>query len=216
MIILSLRRVRRIRGSRLKKLIFFLILMVSSLTLAGCGDNSAEYKSDLQDVGDEMLKNSAAVEGVLEQYSAVWRFSIESGSAIGVGEMMIQTGFDEETVREYFELNSAGNVPGDFSTNINSMNLYFEDTGKLDEIKSASDNIENKVSELNNPPSDYEKAYDEILDMYTYSEEYIEMALNPTGSLQSFNEERNRLSSDILSQHKRIEAVMPSEIKKED
>ena len=64
---------------------------------------------------------------------------------------------------------------------------------------------------MNNPPKGYEKVYDELLDMYTFSEEYLEMALNPSGSLQSFNEDKNRLSSDILSQHKRVEATMPND-----
>jgi len=196
----------------LKKAFFVFLLSISLLALAGCGNKgAAEYRADLQSVSDDLLDNSADAETILNQYAGVWIFSIESGTAIGVEEMSLGIGLDEDVIREHFELNSAGNVPGDFSTNINSLKSYYQATGELDEIEEASDQIKDKITELNNPPDEYEKVYDEVLGMYTDAEEFLEMILNPSGSLQSFNEDRNRLSSDILSKHKRIEAIMPSE-----
>jgi len=52
--------------------------------------------------------------------------------------------------------------------------------------------------------------YDETLDMYSHTEELIEMALNPSGTLQAFIENKSQLSSDITSKNKIIEAIMPS------
>lgn len=129
---------------------------------------------------------------------------IESGTAIGVGKMAIKTGLDEEVIRDYFEINSIGNVSGEFSSNVNSLKSYYRAIGKLEEIEEISKEIKNKINELNDPPKGYEKVYDEVLDMFIYSEEYIEMALNPSGSLQSFNEDKNRLTSEIVSKFKRI------------
>ena len=180
--------------------------------LAGCNsEETTSYRSDLQSVADKMLENGATVETLLYQYSKVWSYSIESKGAIPVQEMMALTGFSEDTVRDHFEINGAGNITDDFSTNIHSLNLYYVSIGSLEEIEEASKDIKSKITELNEPPEGYEKVYGEILDMYTYSEEYIEMALNPNGSLQSFNQNKNQLSSDILSKHKRIEATMPSD-----
>src|SRR5690625_23348 len=105
----------------LKKAFFAFILSISLLALAGCGSKgAAEYRTDLQNVSDDLLDNSAEAEEILNQYADTWIFSIESGTAIGVEEMSLGIGLDEDVVREHFELNSAGNVPGDFSTNINS------------------------------------------------------------------------------------------------
>lgn len=194
----------------MKKLLFLII--VSLIVLAGCNsEETTSYRSDLQSVADKMLENGTTVETLLDQYSKVWSYSIESKGAIPVQDMMALTGFSEDKVRDHFEINGAGNITDDFSTNIHSLNLYYDSIGSLEEIEEASKDIKSKITELNESPEGYEKVYDEILDMYTYSEEYIEMALNPNGSLQSFNQNKNQLSSDILSKHKRIEATMPSD-----
>ena len=110
---------------------------------------------------------------------------------------------------DLFPINAAGNLSNDFSTNIYSLQTYYEGTGKLDEIRNETEKIKNKVSELNNPPPNYEKAYDELLDMYTFYEEFKEMALEPKESMKSFNEKKNSISSDILSKYKRIDTLIP-------
>lgn len=196
---------------KLKKTLTALLLIVSLLALAGCGDKkTAEYKTDLQSVADSMLDNSAAAETILNQYATVWDYSIKSRGAIPIDEMSTITGFERGVIEKYFKINNAGNIPNDFSINIHSLNAYYEGTGQLEEIKSLSNDVKSKVSGLNEPPKGFEKVYEEVLDMYNLSEEYIDMALNPSGSLQSFNEDRKRLSSEIISKFKRIEVIMPN------
>ncbi|MCR6116613.1 hypothetical protein HXA31_19995 [Salipaludibacillus agaradhaerens] len=194
----------------MKKILFVSLLLISLFTLIGCNSQAAEYKSDIQSVADKMLDNASEAEIILDKYSSVWDYSIKSSAAIPVEEMVQVTGFDPSDIENHFVINAAGNIPDDFSTNIYSVNSYYEESGALGEIENEANEIKEKVNELNNPPKDFEKVYDELLDMFTYTEEYIEMALDPSGSLQSFNEEKNQLSSDIASKHKRIEAVMPN------
>ncbi|MGY3717070.1 hypothetical protein ACWE42_16275 [Sutcliffiella cohnii] len=189
----------------------FILMTLLICFLAGCSEGKTDaYNSDLRSVADNMLNNASEVEKVLVMYSTVWSYSIENRSPIPVQQMAEKIGVDRDVILEHFVINSAGNVPNDFSTNIHSIKSYYESTGVLGNIKEKSDDIKSKISELNNPPKDFENVYDEILDMYTLTEEFLEMALNPKGSLQSFNENFNRLSSDIASKYKRIEVVMPS------
>lgn len=193
----------------MKKLLILVLIM---LFATGCRrEDTEEYGIGLKNVANDILENSADAEELLNGYSKIWSFSIESGSAISVENVSAEMGLDEEIIREYFELNSIGNVPGDFSSNVNSLNSYYRASGKLDKIEELSSEIKGKISDLNNPPSDYEKAFDEVLDMYAYSQEYTSMALNPTGSLQSFNENKSKLSSDILEKYRKIEALTPAE-----
>lgn len=193
----------------MKKILVLVLLM---LLLTGCSSkDTKEYGKDLKTIADEILENSADAEELLNGYSKIWSFSIESGSAISVENVSAEMALDEEVIRGYFELNSIGNVSGDFSSNVNSLNSYYRASGKLDKVEKLSTEIKNKISDLSNPPSDYEKAFDEVLDMYAYSQEYTEMALNPTGSLQSFNENKSKLSSDILEKYRKIEALTPDE-----
>ncbi len=79
--------------------------------------------------------------------------------------MVDKTGLSENDIREYFQINPAGNISKDFPSNIYFLNAYYEGIGELKEIRNKSDEIKNKVSKLNNPSSDYKKAYDELLDI---------------------------------------------------
>lgn len=195
----------------MKRVLTVLFLSVILFTLAGCDSKkTAEYRTDLQNVAGAMLDNASKAEEIVEYYAIVWNHSIKSRGAIPVEEMSTVTGIEQDVIQEYFEINNAGNIPNDFSINIHSLNAYYEGTGQLEEIKNTSDDIKNKISELNEPPKEYKKVYDEVLDMYNLSEKYIEMALNPSGSLQSFNEDKKQLSDDIVSKYKRIEVIMPS------
>lgn len=194
----------------MKRFFVLLIILFSLFIVVGCsGKKTAEYKEKLEDVTEKMYKNSSEVAELLDQYSEVWSYSIESRGAIPVEVMSLVTGLDIDSVEEHFSINSAGNISDDFSSNIHSLNSYYESIGVLGEIKDTSDEIKEIVSELKNPPSEFEKVYDEVLDMYNLTEEYVDMALDPNGSLQSFNEDKKKISSEIDSKYKRIEVVMP-------
>lgn len=185
--------------------------LLSLFLLIGCNNSEgAEYKSNLQSVADEIVDNASGVDEMLDVYSAVWSHSIKSRGAIPIDEMVVVTGFDRQDVETHFIVNNAGNVTDDFSVNIHSVNSYYEDTGKLDEIRENSNDIKDKMSELNDPSSDFEQVYEELLDMYNYSEEFNEMALDPSGSSQSFNDDKNQLLKDINSKYKRIEVIIPN------
>ena len=192
-----------------KKSLFALLILMITLIISGCGKNKAEYGEDLRNVADKILENSTKAEDILNQYANIWRYSIESKGSIKFPEMAEKIGLSETDVRNHFPEDITGNILPDFSINVSALNSYFKEAGKLEEIEKTSKEIKTQVSDLKEPPSEHEKAYDELLDLYTYEEEYIEMALNPTGSLQSFNENRDRLVKDILKKYRKIETLIP-------
>lgn len=193
-----------------KGFIISLLLFISLFTLVGCGGKkAAEYKADLENATKVMFENAFDVEDMLEQYSEIWNYSIKSKGSITVEEMSVLTGIDQDAIEDHFVINSFGNILDDFSTNLYSMHSYFESNGQLEKVQEASEEAKDKMSELKDHPSDFEKVYDEALDLYDLTEEFMEMAINPTGSLQSFNEDKNRLSSEIFSKYKRIDVIMP-------
>jgi uncharacterized protein YcfL len=186
------------------------LIILFIFLLTACGANAKEYEANLQDVAEQMFNNAAEAERLLNQYSFIWQSSIEERTGIPVYSLIEGTDMTEAEIHEYFYLTSFDTVAGDFSSNINTLLVYFEDKGELSKLTELSEETKEKIQELTEPPKGYERAYEEVLDMFTFTEEYIEMALNPTGSLQTFNEEINNLSSEILSKYKRVDAVMPN------
>jgi len=195
---------RKVKKLSLISIAFFFILV-------GCGNADAEYNESVQSLSSQILENSTKAEEITNEYSRIWRHSIESRVAIPIPEVEQVTGLDEEIIREHFVINTADNVPEEFSLNVHSLNSYFESTGDLDDLRETAEEIKEEVSNLNNPPEDFEQVYDELLDMFTYSEEYVSLALSPDGSLQSFTEKRNDLSSEILNLSQRIDVLLPNE-----
>ncbi|MCT1904101.1 hypothetical protein [Oceanobacillus sojae] len=189
-----------------------ILLAFSMLVLAGCGSaNAAEYRDSIEDVSEQIIDNSADVETLLGYYTVIWKFSIENSNPIPVSDMANFTGMDEDTVREHFEINVAGNVTNDFTSNVNSLKSYYESIGDIGQIEEVADEIKGKISDLNDPPKDYEKVYEELLILYDLSEEFKEMLINPSGNLQTFSQNINDLSGEITSKNKRIEVIMPSD-----
>lgn len=187
-----------------------LLLVTGLFIMTSCGNgDTEEYASDLEGVVSDMLDTASKVESMLNDYASVWSHTIKSKGAIPVDEMASVTGLEVKVIKEHFVINSMGNIPDDFSTNIHSLNDYFDSVGELEDIKSSRNDIKDRVSELNDPPNEYEKVYDEMLDMYNHFMEYVDMALSPSGSLQGFNDDRSHLSSEIINKYNRIEVIFP-------
>lgn len=196
----------------MKRHSFVFLLLIIPLILVGCGGvNSEEYGENLDGVIEDMIGTASKAESMLNDYASVWSHTIESRGAIPVAEMASVIGLEAKVVKEHFVINSMGNIPDDFSTNIHSLNNYFESSGELEDIKSSRNDIKDRVSDLNDPPEEYTKVYDEILDMYNLFMEYTDMALDPSGSLKEFNSNRSRLSSDFINKYNRIEVIMPGD-----
>lgn len=193
---------------KLRDKALFIMMVFLSVVLVGCGTSKAEYEETLRNTADDIFENSQEAESLINQYLDVWDYSIKSRGAISFDEMIYVTGLSEEDVREHFPENAAGNISSDFSVNISSLHSYFESKDKFDALEKKSIEIKEQMQELKNPPSEYERAYEEVLDLYAYGEEFIGMALDPSGSLQSFTENKNNLTSDILEKNKKIEALI--------
>lgn len=179
--------------------------------VAGCIDDEAkEYRENLLKVSKDMDHQSRAIKRALNTYSKVWEYSIEARAAIDPENMAYKSGLDQDIVEEYFKINSAGNIPNDFSTNVHSVKSYYKEN-KIGHAEKSFDEIKEKINELNDPPDNYEKVYNEVLDMYTYLGDYLDMALEPSGNIGEFNNKKEELLSDIKNKYKRVEAIMPNE-----
>lgn len=191
----------------MKKVLFALLLVF--FVLSACGNKKEEYKNNLQSSVDKMIETSIEAEGLIDNYAKVWNYTIKSKGAIPVASMAFTAGISEDDVKEHFPLNRANNIDKDFSTNINSLKSYYEDDGVIGELEKSLGEIKELISELKNPPEEFKEVYNETLDLYNLSDEFIRMAINPSGSLQDYNSDSKRLTSDLLNKKKRIDVVMP-------
>jgi len=208
-----------------------LILFAISIVLVGCGDketkvasgNEAEeqpkinYGEELSGLVLEVVSNTSIAEEMTNVYAYLWSNTIEYNGWFPIREIANILGTDKDLLNDYFgnDGTSPNYFRGDFNEAILQLGRYYVQHGKVDDLNEGSDKIESKIKELNNPPEEYEKVYDEIIELYTMEEEYVQMAISPSGSLISFNESRNTLSTNIVSKVKEIDVIMPSKEDKE-
>ena len=57
------------------------------------------------------------------------------------------------------------------------------------------------------------KGYDTVLELYSAYSSFIDLAVNPQGSLQSFNEDRRDRDNKFIELYNRVESQIQDDIK---
>ena len=95
---------------------------------------------------------------------------------------------------------------------INSMLKVAKDEGLYEGLLKEKQNIDELVNELNNPPKEYEKLYDKLLELYgEFNEVYI-LATEPSGSLVSYNNSMSNSLTELDKLFGELKVLLPQEV----
>lgn len=188
-----------------------IIILVSILAYQKSqATDKKEYEKELKSVVVEIITESAKAENMIATYSKVWRTNIEMtldeqrlASALGISTSEVRKYITKPNYSSYYAFK------GDFNTAIKLTNEYFIKTGKIELLENAKSEISTKMRQLNNPPEEYVKAYEIAFELYSFYEEYVALAITPSGSLLTFNQKANSLSSDIIKKSKEFAVRIP-------
>ncbi len=95
----------------------------------------------------------------------------------------------------------------DFNTEIKKYLEKIEDS--LDELEKNNSKIESGMQGLKGYPMQYQEAYTVLMDLYSVYSQIYSLALSPTGSLMSFNNKVNDLSSEFTRAVSKLKIYMP-------
>ena len=152
------------------------------------------YIDNLTEISMIMLTGGAKAEELNNLTAKVWRNSIYEES-------------DPET--DEFTKDSRGIFYDDFNDALSS--LYFDDSTQdsISEIEENQELVQLMMKDLQNPPDDLENCYETVTDLYTAYRSLTDLAINPSGSLQSFSEAKNEKVDTFLDLFKRLESQIP-------
>jgi type II secretory pathway pseudopilin PulG len=177
-----------------------------------------QYSLELNSLVYDIISQSAEAESIINTHSKMWHKVIEETLTIQSISTLLDIQIDEliRLFNEYsLDFSKAnGNVvtKGKIEGAIYVTNIYFEKEGKTDILVKGLDDVTNRIKALNNPPPEYEKASEIAFELYSLYDEYVSLAISPSGSLSSFNERTNQLSSDIIKKSKEFNSRMPLEL----
>ena len=98
----------------------------------------------------------------------------------------------------------------DFNEWIEDKRQEFLKDGSIETLSMTKDYVSKKLKKLNNPPNKFKDAYETAVEMFGYYDEFTSLAIQPSGSLQSYSQKTTNLYSEISKIYKQFEVRMPN------
>ena len=96
----------------------------------------------------------------------------------------------------------------DFNDSLSELFSDEEFQDKISSIKSNQATVNELMQELTNPPAEYEEAYDTLKNYYDAYLELTNLAISPTGSLQSYTDDFNEADSNVLKYYNAMDVYI--------
>jgi len=169
------------------------------------------YENDLRNVVSIMLSESSKAEEMISTYSRGWSYIIKNNmTARDLAELLdIRRNHTTLYFKQIVSITSDYLYKGDSQAVIRGISKYYQKIGKNEELELKKDEVASLIRKLNNPPQEYKDAYDIAFELYSNYENYISFALSPSGSLISYNQKANEVSSNIVTKIREFEVKLP-------
>ena len=161
------------------------ILVISSIIKSNQSAKiSADYSENLKSATTMMLLGATEAESAGNLIKSVWYNTIYEE-------------WDSKTDK-YTRSNGYG-----FNDDFNdSLTALFSDSSfksKISSIKSNQESVSALMKALQNPPEEYEEAYDAIREFYDAYLDLTGLAINPSGSLQTYSDNFNNADTETVN-----------------
>ena len=159
------------------------------------------YGVNLENTVETMLSGAADAESCGNLIIKVWNNSIFEE-------------FDSETDKYTYNDNDGTTFirgdeiisPGFYDFNTALSNLFSDEafSSKIDEIAENQETVSTMMKELQNPPEEWENAYNDLQDFYEAYLKLTEMTINPTGNLQTFSASFHEADAETVNCYNRM------------
>lgn len=199
-----------------KKLTCTLFSVLMVLTLTACGESKEsrqEYIDNLQNFNTVVLDGAVIAETQCNLTKSVWYDTIYQELNEDTYKYTVRPEILEENntyayIRGYYTAND--NIFND-DFNISLSRLY-KDESTQETVATLSENCE-KVSELlgalSNPSDEFASCFSTVEDLYSAHYNFTNLAISPSGSLQSFTEDFQMYDSLTIELYNKLGALIP-------
>ena len=173
------------------------IIISSFVKASNAKKERNEYIDNLTLVTDIMLIGGAEAESLCNLTKSVWYNTIYE-------EWDVET--DKYTRPEGYFLS-------DFNDSLANLYSDAETLSTTASISSNQDTVSSLMKNLQSPPDDCERCYDTLNDLYDEYLALTNLALSPTGNLQTYAETFNQNDSNFLTQYNKVKDQIPNKDK---
>lgn len=181
------------KNTRKKIIIGVVLLLIIALGVTGIfAVQRNDYQEQFNTIVNDISKEAVKAEAAASKIQLVWHDCI----------------YTEYNLDSFMYIVDSG---GDFNVALNS--LFADETFSNDikHIQSRQESINLSMKDLTNPPKSFEEAYDALQDYYKAYTELANMATSPSGSLQTYTDNYNRIDSELLSYYNKVKMYVKEE-----
>ncbi|MDO4847970.1 MAG: zinc ribbon domain-containing protein [Clostridiaceae bacterium] len=169
--------------------------LVVAFVIKGANEKKAkeEYSKNLKAASLLMLTGAAQAEEAGNLTKAVWYNTIYEKR---------DSKTDKYTRSNGYWFND------DFNDSLNALFSDSDFQSKLSSIKSNQESVASLMKLLQNPPDEFDEAYQAIKEYYNAYLALIDLAINPTGSYQTFSSNFNDADSEVSRCYKAMDVYI--------
>lgn len=198
-----------------KYILIITIILVIIITGIVIGESQKEknYQKKLIKTYEEMLELGADSEKIVNNYISLWDGKINDNFTTNnwTRDYMARwIGVDANTFKSNTTPFTIGDKALSFNDVLKCYKEYNINTGVNKNLVDRMKQAEIDITELNNPPNKFKKSYEALVNMYTNLNTYVNLAINPSGSLISYKNETSNLSNNIINQYNIVKTQMPN------
>lgn len=204
----------RINKNKSKKIIIYL---AGFLVLALIGFFTFKFISEQK----AQKEYEAAFNNYIDQLSLFRTYTISGASesesltnlTAKVWSNAIYEEYDAETIKY---THPDGIFVDDFNEALNNFFSDYVTRARMLNIEKNQQTVKDLMKELQNPPEGLQQCFDTVSELYSAYLKYTNLAINPSGSLSTFNQSRNTISQDFLEAFNRLESQIPDKFEVTD
>lgn len=171
-------------------IIVAVLIAISTITLFIINQKRlSTYKKNYEDIIDKIYDSARKTEDALSLYRKVWYNTI----------------WEEDDIQtDKYTKDATGEFNDDFNDSLTNLWISSDYSSKINDIKIDSlSEIPSLYKKLKNPPKKMKNAFDDLEELYDAYLSFTDMALNPSGSLNSFTNKYNELDDKVASLYKK-------------
>lgn len=198
------RKKKKIIISVIAILVVILALIAIVCVVKVTNQKKAEEAAATEEAARVQAVNDYASNLELASFTMLTGASTAEEAGTLIHDVWYDTIFDEHNAdtSKYTSGNS------DFNDSLSELFSDEEFQDKISSIKSNQATVNELMQELTNPPAEYEEAYDTLKNYYDAYLELTNLAISPTGSLQSYTDDFNEADSNVLKYYNAMDVYI--------
>lgn len=184
---------------KMKMVALFVIITIMSLSFTSCvaaNSNSKfnAYVDNLEILKNQMLNDCAEAETICNLVVKVWSNAIYQKS-------------DPKTDKYTKKGNK---FVDDFNIALDTLYADPDIRAKISTLKSNQEKIRLIIKDMYNPPKDLEQCYNTLSEYYITYKAFVDLAINPTGSLNDFSDEFDKKDNAAMDIYEKLNIQIPN------